>query len=255
MTSEGGHCASPAVGICRVEVCAPVLLARYDLSRRHVHKLVGDVFHQRGLVSNHKDRLALIAHPAQHRGHLARGTDIDIGERLVQQHQFGIVQDGARQRKPLPHPLRILADAPRQFGIEPDHPHRVAANLVVMNAVQASKVAQIFHAAQLVVEQRSVAHVANAVSNVANALGAQQGEAALARLHQPGNYAQQRALPCSVVAQHDIEASGCEAGRDAAKGGKAAKEFHQIIEDDDRRRGWRGCDQLFLRASVVLLRE
>ena len=209
---------------------------RSNLPRRHVHKLVGNAFHQRRLVCHHENRLTLIANPSQHRSHVARRTHIDIGERLIQQDQFRTVQDSAGQRQPLPHSLRVLADAPRKIGIEPDHAHRIAADLVVMNAVEPGEVAQILHAAELVVKQRRVAHVADAMRDLANFLRAQQSATALARLHQPGDDAQQRALPCSVVAQHDVQAPGRKAGRDAAQRGEPAKKFHQIFEDDDRRR-------------------
>ena len=55
--------------------------------------------------------------------------------------------NGAGQRQALPHTLRILADAARQFRIEPDHLHRLAANPLVVETVQAGEVAQVFHSA------------------------------------------------------------------------------------------------------------
>ncbi len=69
---------------------------------------------KRRLMRHDEDRLALIANSSQHRRHIASGMHIDVGERLIQQHQLGIVQHGARQRQPLPHALRILADAARR---------------------------------------------------------------------------------------------------------------------------------------------
>ena len=92
-----------------------------------------------------------------------------------------------------------------------------------------------------------MAHVSHAMSDLAMIFCSEQREAALAGLHQSGDHAQQGALAGAVIAQDYVEAAGREAGRDAANGGKAAKKFHQIIEGNDRRRGWCDSDHLFLR--------
>src|ERR1019366_2492451 len=82
-----------------------------------------------------------------------------------------------------------------------------------------------------------MSHVSHAMSDLAMIRCSQQREAALAGLHQSGDYAQQCALAGAVIAQHHIQAPGRKTGRDAADGGKPAEKFHQIIEDYDRRRG------------------
>ena len=82
-----------------------------------------------------------------------------------------------------------------------------------------------------------MAHVSHAMCDLAMVFRSQQRETALAGLHQSGNHAQQRALAGAVIAQHHVQATRREAGGDAADGGKPAKKFHQVIEDNDRRRG------------------
>src|SRR5271165_103269 len=106
-----------------------------------------------------------------------------------------------------------------------------------MQAVQPGKVAQVLHAAQLVIEQGSVGHVSHAMRDLANAASAEQRDLTLAGLHQPGDDAQQRALARAIVTQDDVQPPGREARRNATQGGKAAEELHQIFQDDDRRGG------------------
>jgi hypothetical protein len=79
--------------------------------------------------------------------------------------------------------------------------------------------------------------------DIAKALRSQHSARALAWVHESSNDAQQRALPRPIVAEHNVKAPGREARRDPAQGGEAAKEFHELIEDDDGRVGWRGFDQ------------
>src|ERR1019366_6743340 len=81
-----------------------------------------------------------------------------------------------------------------------------------------------------------VSHISHAMSDLAMISCSQQREAALAGLHQSGDHAQQGALTGAVITQHYIQAPRRKAGRDAADGGKPAKKFHQIIENNDRRR-------------------
>ena len=181
-----------------------------NLPGRHVHEFVGDAFHQLRLMRDHEDCLPLIANSSQHRSHLAGGMHVNVGKGLVQQHQLGIVQDGARQRQPLPHSLRVLTDTAPKIRIKADHQHRLAAHIVVVKAVKPGEIAEIFHAAQLVIQQRRVSHIADAMCHVANLFRAQKREAALAGLHQSGDNAQQRALPCPIVAEHHVKTAGGE---------------------------------------------
>ena len=111
------------------------------------------------------------------------------------------MEDGAGQRKSLPHALRVLADTSRQIRIEADLAHGVAANLVVVNSIEPGEVAQVLHAAEFVVEQRRVSHVADAVRDLTNLLRTEDCEATLARLHQAGDDAQQGALAGAVIAE------------------------------------------------------
>src|ERR1039458_6975752 len=87
-----------------------------------------------------------------------------------------------------------------------------------------------------------MSHVSHAMSDLAMVVRSQQRETALAGLHQSGNHAQQRALAGTVIAQHHVQATRREAGGDAADGGKTAKKFHQVFENDSRRGGWDGAD-------------
>ena len=89
---------------------------------------------------------------------------------------------------------------------------------------------------KLVIEKGRVSHVAHAMRHFTNLLRSQKRKAALARLHQSGNHPQQSTFARSVVAQYNVKPAGSEAGGNPADSGEAAKELHQIFQDNDRRR-------------------
>ena len=103
--------------------------------------------------------------------------------------------------------------------------HHLAANVVIVNSVQAGEVAQVLHAAHFVVEQRRMRHVAELRADLAQIGGSQHGNAAAGCGSQSGESAQQRGLPCPVVAEDGVEASGGEAGSHSAQGGEASELF------------------------------
>ena len=73
------------------------------------------------------------------------------------------------------------------------------------HAVEARVVAQVLAPAQLAVEQRLVAEVADLAGQLpalAGQLGAQHARAAAVRAQQPGEHAQQRRLAGAVAAEH-----------------------------------------------------
>ncbi len=98
--------------------------------------------------------------------------------------------------------------------------------------VQAAKVAQVLHAAHLVVQQRRMGHVTQLVAHRSQLRRPQNRYAAASRLRQAGQHAQERGLPCSVVAEDRVEPSRREFSADAAQGGEAAELFDHGGERD-----------------------
>ena len=91
-----------------------------DLAGLHPDEFIGDAFEQRSLMRDHENCFAGVAHAREQADHFAGGMNVDVGERLIEQQNFRIVQDRAGQRHALAHALRILADGARQLRIEPD---------------------------------------------------------------------------------------------------------------------------------------
>ena len=204
-----------------------MLSAVDDLPGLHPDKFVGHAFQQRGLVSDYKNGLAGVAHTFEQAHHLPRRVHIDVGKRFIQQQYFGIVQNGARQRHALPHALRILSHGPRQLGIEPHGANRLLTAAVASDVVEAGDVAQVFHAAHLVVQQGRVGHVADVAAGLVRG-PAQDGNRAARGMRQPGQRAQQSGLPCPVVAEDDVELARVKVRGDPAQCGEPAELFDQI---------------------------
>ena len=79
---------------------------------------VGDRRGQFALVSRHHNGAVALAEAGQQLDHLPRALHVHVGERLVEQQQFRHGKQHARQRRPLPHALRVLAEGAVQLGVE-----------------------------------------------------------------------------------------------------------------------------------------
>ncbi len=176
-----------------------------NLSRRHLHKLISHWFHQRRLVSHDEDCFPLVANPSEHGRHIAGRVCINVGERLIEQHQIRIVQHCPCQREPLTHSLRVLSDAPLEVRIEADlfalrlgKPHRPECRRDLRNTADSPFRSVRHTAAERVPCSRcGVQRLARSLRPTAHPT--------LARLHQSCDHAQQRALARSVVANDDVE--------------------------------------------------
>ena len=102
-------------------------------------------------MRNHEDSLAGVAHGRKLRGHVACGDDVNVGKGFVEQHQFWIVHQRARQREPLPHALRILSNAAKELGVERDIGHSPLVGSLIADSVKLREIAQVLEAAHLVI--------------------------------------------------------------------------------------------------------
>ena len=93
---------------------------------------------------------------------------------------FRIIQQRPRQRHSLPHALRILSNRPLQCRIQADRCNRRGTTRIVLDAVEPREVAQILHAAHLVVEQRRMRHVPKFAAHFAGIFVTENGDLASA---------------------------------------------------------------------------
>src|SRR5208283_1804561 len=129
---------------------------------------------------------------------------------------------------------RILPDRPGQFGIDSDGASHLGAAAVFIttragNAVEPGKVAQVLHAAHLVVEQRRVRHISDVAAGSFRSL-AENGNLAARGLRQAGQRAQQGGLAGAVVAENGVEASRVKFGGHAAQRGKASELLDDVVD-------------------------
>src|SRR3954470_18629057 len=175
---------------------------------------------------------------------------IDVGKRLVQQQYCGIMQDGSRQRHPLPHSLRILAHGTRQVWIESHCSDHLFTTLISLNAIQARKVAQVLHAAHLVVKQRRVRHISEAARTVLRGFS-ENANGSLRRCSQAGKRTKQSRLPCSIVTENGMQSAGIKFGGNTSKGSKSSELLDDVGNDDGvlRRRFNHGLGEMRKRNS------
>ena len=77
-------------------------------------------------------------------------------------------------------------------------------------------------------------HVAKIAAGLVRTF-AQDGNRAAGGLRQSSQRAQQSGLPCSVVAEDDVESAGVELRIHATQCGEATELLHQCLNDDDRK--------------------
>src|SRR5882724_567105 len=185
-------------------------------------------------MSDDENGLAGIASVSKQVDHVGGGVNVNVGEGLVEQQDFGIVKQRACQRHPLPHALRVLPDWTREIRIEANGANRFRAALAVGNAVQAGEVGQILHAAHLVVEERGMSHVTDLVANIVKFLRAENHDLATGGPVEACERAEQSSFAGAVVAEDAVELSAGEFGGDTTQGGEAAELLNQAGDGDDR---------------------
>ena len=167
---------------------------------------------------------------------------VEVGARLVEQQQLGLVQHGPRHRQPLHHAARELAH--RVVGAAL-HAHRLEQLVDPRrrHVVQARVVAQVLAPAQVAVEQRlvtEVAHPAGQLPALARELGAEHPRPPAVRAQQAGEHSQQRGLAGPVAAQHRERLARLHANADAGERDPLAVPPLKAVELD-RRHAWSLC--------------
>jgi len=84
------------------------------------------------------------------------GRRVEVGQRLVEQQQLGLVQDRPAHRRALHHPARQRAHGVIGAGAEP-HLLEQLAHAALRHSVQPAVVAQVLARGQVAIEQRIVA--------------------------------------------------------------------------------------------------
>src|ERR1700691_6722460 len=91
---------------------------------------------------------------------------VDIREGFIEQQNSRIVQQGASQRHPLPHTLRILPDRAKEIRIETDGANHLCATRIAGDSIEPGEVFEILHPAHLVIKKRWMRHVTHLVADV-----------------------------------------------------------------------------------------
>src|SRR4029077_1414136 len=108
------------------------------------------------------------------------------------------------------------------------------AALVVVQSVESCEVAEVLHAAHLVVEKRGVGHVAELAADLTGLNTSENNDRAAGGSDEPGEHAQESGLAGAVVAQNSVKAPGGERRGHAAQRGKAPELLDQVCDGNDR---------------------
>src|SRR5262249_9090945 len=117
--------------------------------------------------------------------------------------------------------LRVLSNPAVQSRIKTNSADCALASNGILNSVESREVHHVLHAAHFVIKHGSMCHVAKLSCDLANVAEAEHREFAAGRANEPGNNAQESALPCSVLSEDEVELTGVELCRDIANRGKA----------------------------------
>jgi hypothetical protein len=95
-----------------------------------------------------------------------RGCDVEVGERLVEQEEFGICLQDAGEGGSLAHALGVLANRTSEVGIEADgaEGHLGAADAFAVAILERCEVREVLRGSEFVVEHGGVAHVGDAAA-------------------------------------------------------------------------------------------
>src|SRR5204862_5746141 len=127
------------------------------------------------------------------------GSDrVERAERLVEEEQLGLVEEGAAERQPLKHPARERADALTPDAPQPEALEQHAGTLPPLgHAIEPSVEVEVLERRQLAVNERLVADVADAASLERDV------ELARRRRREAGAEAEERRLAGAVRSRHD----------------------------------------------------
>ena len=105
--------------------------------------------------------------------HVAGGGDVEVGEGLVEEEEFGVGLEDAGEGGALAHALRVLADGAVRLGSRPTA-RRAISGLPTQaqppSRCRRGEVVEVLDGGELVVEHGSVAHVGHAAALVVRAL-------------------------------------------------------------------------------------
>ena len=165
---------------------------------------------------------------------------VEVGVGLVEQQQLGLVEDAAADRQALAHPGRELADPLVGAALHPDRTQRRLdpglAGLAV-DSVQSGVEAEVLAPAQVPVEERLMAEVADPAAQLpglARQRAPEDLDLAAARPQKGGEDPQQGRLAGPVRAEHEQGLAGAEGQVDTLQGGPFAELVAQAAQLDCR---------------------
>ena len=152
---------------------------------------------------------------------------VERRERLVQNEQVGLVQEGAAEREPLRHPTRVGGDELAPSIPEPEpleqHPDPLAT---LGDAVETAEQIEVLERGELAVDERLVRQEPDAAAVDVDL------DRAARRGREPREQAQQRRLPGSVCSFDNEKAASLELERDACKHAPPAEPLLQSLDPD-----------------------
>lgn len=202
-----------------------------ELSARHEEKFVGHVSQDAELVRDQQNGFAFRTHAGQQLDDVSGGVGIDVGERLVEEQQRRLVEDGASERESLAHALRVLSYTALQTRVKPDSADGALKRRVRANAVKLGEKAEVLHAGEVFVKQGRMGHVAHFRTCIFMVLAEHQ-DAAFGGLVEAGDDSQQGGFPGAVFAAQDVEAARIKFKADVPDRGGAAVNFGDVLNPD-----------------------
>src|SRR5712672_1582346 len=157
---------------------------------------------------------------------------INVRERLIEQKQIGRGKHRTRQCQALLHTLRIVADTPPRVDVSQSHGiEQVSSAAGGPPRIETAKIVEVLGGRELVVQQRSVSHVADASAHRANIGVAKHAQAAPRWARQSGDDAEQCCLAGSVFAQQGVESAPGESRSEIVERGETPEEFAYSLQD------------------------
>ncbi len=212
-----------------------------DLAAAHGEDVVGEGLGEVGLVGGDEDGAGSGAPltgdgPGAEVGeefdHVVGGGDVEVGEGLVEEEEFGVGLEDAGEGGALAHALRVLADGAGEVGVEADgaegHLGGADAGAAAV-AVEGGEVVEVLHGGELVVEHGRVAHVGDAAALLVGAF-AEDGDGAASGRDEAGDDAEEGGFAGAVFAEDDGAGSGGEGRGDVAEGGEGAVDLGDGVE-------------------------
>ena len=164
--------------------------------------------------------------------HVVGAGYVEVGERLVEEEEFGVGLEDSCERGSLTHALGVLAEGAGEGRIEADgaEGHLGGAHAgAAFFAVESGEVVEIFHGGELVVEHGGVAHVGHAAALQVGPF-AEDGGGAACGGNEARDDAEEGRFTSSVFAEDDGGGSGVEGCGDVAQGGEGAVELGDGVD-------------------------